>query len=178
MEIITLITIGLSLSIDAFALSTLYGIVNYSNKKIYLVSIITGLFHFVMPILGYMLSNYVISYINIDSKYVLIIVLSMILIEMIKSIKEDVKKEYKLNIVNIFLFAFLVSIDSFSLGLGINYITHNIVLASSIFALMSGLFTFLGFKLGKFISKKLRNISKYIGISILFTLIVYILCKV
>ena len=37
LEILTLFTIGLSLSIDTFVLSTVYGLINYSNKKIYAV---------------------------------------------------------------------------------------------------------------------------------------------
>lgn len=178
LEILTLFTVGLSLSIDAFALSTVYGLINYSNKRIYLVSLVTGMFHFVMPILGYLIYTYVNKYFNIDTKYILLVVLIMILVEMIKSLKEDNSNYTELNLINIFIFAFLVSIDSFTIGLGLNYITDNVLLASFIFAFMSGMFTFIGFKLGKFISSKFRNIAKYVGIIILFTVILYILCKV
>lgn len=178
LEILTLVTIGLSLSIDAFALSCIYGILNHSNKKIYLVSFITGCFHFLMPILGFLISKYVNNYIDINTKYVLLIVLFIILFEMVKSLREDDTNISELKLVDMFVFAFLVSIDSFSLGLGINYITNNIVLASIIFAIMSSTFTFLGFKLGKYISNKFRKLSKYVGIIILFTIIIYILCKV
>lgn len=178
LEILALITIGFSLSIDAFTLSTLYGIINCSNKKICLVSLITGFFHFIMPIIGFLLCRYVNKYIDINSKYILILVLIFIMIEMIKSLKDEKLENNEMALIDMFIFAFLVSIDSFSLGLGINYITNNIIIASLIFALMSGVFTFLGFKLGNFITNKFRDVSKYVGIMILSIVIVYIMFKV
>lgn len=51
---------------------------------------------------------------------------------MIKSLNEETK-EHKLNLLNILLFSLLVSIDSFTLGIGINYITNKIYLSSLIF---------------------------------------------
>ena len=176
LQILTLIIIGLSLSVDAFTLSLAYGLLNISKGKIYLTSLLVGFFHFLMPILGDSLGNIIRKYISFESKHILIIVLSLILVEMIKSLKEE-KKEYNLSVLNILVFALLVSMDSFSLGIGINYITSNIFLASGIFSFLSGLFTFLGFKLGKYLSIKAEKQAKYIGITILFTVIIYFLCK-
>lgn len=176
MNIITLLIIGLSLSIDAFSLSLAYGLLNISKKTSLITSLMVGIFHFIMPILGNMLGNVFVSFIELNTKFLLIIVLILILIEMIKSLNEE-PKEITLNLINIFVFAFLVSVDSFSLGIGINYITNNIIVASSIFSFMSFTFTFLGFLLGKYLSYKAQNYTKYIGIFLLFTVIIYFLCK-
>lgn len=176
MQILTLIIIGLSLSMDAFTLSLAYGLLNISKRKIYLTSLLVGAFHFIMPLLGNILGKIIREYIGFESKYVLIIVLTLILIEMIRSLKEE-KTEYNLSILNILVFSLLVSIDSFSLGIGINYITENIYLASIIFSFLSSLFTFLGFRLGKYLSIKAEKQAKYFGIVILFTVIIYFLCK-
>ncbi len=176
MEIITLIIIGLSLSIDAFSLSLAYGLLNIPKKTIISTSITVGIFHFIMPILGMLLGNIITDTLNLDSKYILLTILILILIEMIKSLKEE-NKEHELNIINMLIFAFLVSFDSFTLGIGIKYITSNIFLASTIFMILSSLFTFLGFILGKYLTKKATYKIKLIGIILLLGVIMYFLCK-
>lgn len=176
MEIITLIIIGLSLSIDAFSLSLAYGLLNIPKKTIISTSIIVGIFHFIMPILGMLLGNIITDTLNLDSKYILLTILILILIEMIKSLKEE-NKEHELNIINMLIFAFLVSFDSFTLGIGIKYLTSNIFLASTIFMILSSLFTFLGFILGKYLTKKATYKIKLIGIILLLVVIMYFLCK-
>lgn len=176
MEIITLIIIGLSLSIDAFSLSLAYGLLNIPKKTIISTSITVGIFHFIMPILGMLLGNIITDTLNLDSKYILLTILILILIEMIKSLKEE-NKEHELNIINMLIFAFLVSFDSFTLGIGIKYITSNIFLASTIFMILSSLFTFLGFILGKYLTKKATYKIKLIGIILLLVVIMYFLCK-
>lgn len=176
MEIITLIIIGLSLSIDAFSLSLAYGLLNIPKKTIISTSIIVGIFHFIMPILGMLLGNIITDTLNLDSKYILLTILILILIEMIKSLKEE-NKEHELNIINMLIFAFLVSFDSFTLGIGIKYITSNIFFASIIFMILSSLFTFLGFILGKYLTKKATYKIKLIGIILLLVVIMYFLCK-
>lgn len=176
MEIITLIIIGLSLSIDAFSLSLAYGLLNIPKKTIISTSITVGIFHFIMPILGMLLGNIITDTLNLDSKYILLTILILILIEMIKSLKEE-NKEHELNIINMLIFAFLVSFDSFTLGIGIKYITSNIFLASIVFMILSSLFTFLGFILGKYLTKKATYKIKLIGIILLLGVIMYFLCK-
>lgn len=176
MEIITLIIIGLSLSIDAFSLSLAYGLLNIPKKTIISTSITVGIFHFIMPILGMLLGNIITDTLDLDSKYILLTILILILIEMIKSLKEE-NKEHELNIINMLIFAFLVSFDSFTLGIGIKYITSNIFFASIIFMILSSLFTFLGFILGKYLTKKATYKIKLIGIILLLVVIMYFLCK-
>ena len=173
MELITLIIIGLSLSIDAFTLSLAYGLININKKTIIATSITVGVFHFFMPILGMLLGDIINEYLNID---ILIVILIFIIIEMIKSLK-DTKEEHKLDIINIIIFSLLVSIDSFSLGIGIKYITDNILLASTTFSILSGFSAFLGFILGKYITSKDTYHIKIGGIILLLSVIVYILCK-
>ena len=176
MEIITLIIIGLSLSIDAFSLSLAYGLLNIPKKTIISTSITVVIFHFIMPILGMLLGNIITDTLDLDSKYILLTILILILIEMIKSLKEE-NKEHELNIINMLIFAFLVSFDSFTLGIGIKYITSNIFFASIIFMILSSLFTFLGFILGKYLTKKATYKIKLIGIILLLVVIMYFLCK-
>ena len=74
------------------------------------------------------------------------------------------------------LFGFAVSIDSFSVGIGLNNISNNIIMCSSIFSITSLLFTYIGLKLGKKLNLLIGRVATLIGgiVLILFGLI-YIL---
>jgi len=176
LEIITLLLIGLSLSVDTFTLSLAYGLLNIPKRKIIMISGLVGIFHFIMPLIGYLISDLLNKVININFKYTLVIVLAFIVIEMIKSLKEEAE-EYNLNFKNIIIFAFLVSFDSLAIGLGIQYITETILLGSTIFSICAFIFTYIGFMLGKFMSLKVGSIAKKIGIVILISVILYLICK-
>lgn len=174
MEIFVLIIIGISLSMDAFSLSLLYGTV-IKKKNIKFLSIIVGIYHFIMPLLGMFVGKKIISLLPISTNMVVFIVLFLIGVEMIvESFKEE--KELKtLNLLEMLLFGFAVSIDSFSLGLGLRAIYDNPYIAALIFSLSSMIFTFFGLKLGKFINKKIGSISTLIGgITLIIVGIMYI----
>lgn len=174
MNILTLIIIGLSLSMDAFTLSLAYGLINIPKKTIIITSITVGIFHFIMPLLGSCIGHILTDIIHVNHKYILITVLLIILIEMIKSLKEE-RDEYNLSLINIIIFSFLVSLDSFSLGIGIEYITNNIFVSAGIFSLLSCIFTYSGFKLGKYLSRKAEKYAKIIGIILIsFTCLYFI----
>lgn len=176
MEIISLIIIGLSLSIDAFTLSLAYGLLNISRKKILVTSVSVGIFHFIMPLCGLTIGHILTSMIHVNSKYILITVLLIILLEMIKSFNEK-NTEHELSIINILIFSSLVSFDSFSVGIGLEYITNKIFLGSIVFSLLSFTFTYLGFKLGKYLSQKADKYAKIIGIILLIITIIYFIIK-
>lgn len=173
MEILTLFLIGLSLSIDAFSMSLAYGLIGLPKNKIVLSSLIVGIFHFFMPLLGSLIGYKLLNLLKINPKYLIILIIVLLLIEMIKSLKEENIKEINMNILGMLGFAFLVSLDSFTVGMGIYYITNKPIYASIIFAVVSFTFTLLGYLLGKYVSNKLEKISKYIGVIILFILLIY-----
>ena len=58
--------IALSLSMDAFSLSLAYGTQNIENKTKYTISIIVGLFHLFMPLIGNLLGNVILNIIKIN----------------------------------------------------------------------------------------------------------------
>lgn len=177
MQIISLILIGLSLSMDAFTLALTYGLLSVPKKRVLLVSLSVGLFHFFMPLLGIEVGNIINSFINANFKIILILVLFIILIESIRSLKDEEEKEYDLNFINIIIFSLLVSFDSFSVGIGLKYITDKIYLGSCIFTIISFIFTYLGFTLGRYLKKTSAHNSKILGIILLILTIVYFICK-
>lgn len=153
---------------DAFTLAFSYGIKKVDNKSLIITSIVTGIFHFIMPLIGNIIGIPLFEYTLIKPRYILFLVFLIISIDMFINFFNENPKLRNLNIAGIILFAFSVSFDSFSVGLGINYICSNVVLSVSIFCFVSMLFTFLGFMLGKFLSQKIGKYAFLFGSLVLF----------
>ena len=174
-EFIVLLIIGISLSIDAFSIATCIGMYKLPRNKINKASITVGIFHFVMPLLGTILSEVIIKYVNIstDLGIILILISLQMFIEYIK----PSNKEINLSSTGILLFALGVSLDSFSVGLGIKAITNNLLLSSTIFSICSFSFTYLGLTIGKYINKLLKKYSYLLGTLVLFIMGLIFICK-
>lgn len=153
---------------DAFTLAFSYGIKKVDNKSLIITSIVTGIFHFIMPLMGNIIGIPLFEYTLIKPRYILFLVFLIISIDMFINFFNENPKLRNLNILGIILFAFSVSFDSFSVGLGINYICSNVVLSVSIFCFVSMFFTFLGFMLGKVLSQKIGKYAFLFGSLVLF----------
>ena len=171
--LLTTILIGIGLSMDAFSLSFSYGTLNINKKDRVILASLVGLFHFFMPILGLFIGNIILKYIIIDLDILLAIIISLIGIEMIIS---SIKKEDNtmlLSLLSFILFAFSVSIDSFSVGIGLKGINNNYLQVSIIFSLCSFIFTYVALILGTKLNDLVGRYAKTIGGIILIGLGVY-----
>ncbi len=156
------IIIAISLSMDAFSLALAYGTLNLNKKDIYKLSLVVGFYHFFMPLLGLFLGNIILKYVS-NPNFIVFLILFVIGIEMIY---ETFKEEDIKNIVSlrqILLFGLAVSIDSFSVGIGLNIISKNYLYCSTIFSIFSLSFTYLGLILGKKINNIIGKTSTIIG---------------
>jgi len=169
-ELLILLMIGISLSVDAFSVSTCIGMCNLSLKKTFNISMLVGLFHFIMPLLGVFLSYQINKMLLIDSDIILGIILLLLSLQLFIEYLKPSNKEISLNKYGTLFFALGVSIDSFTVGLGLNAITNNLLLSSSVFSLCSFSFTFLGLSLGRYINKLFKKYSYLIGTIVLFIL--------
>ena len=172
-NLLTTILIGIGLSMDAFSLSFSYGTLNINKKDRVILASLVGLFHFFMPLLGLFIGNIILKYIIIDLDILLAIIVSLIGIEIIIS---SIKKEDNtmlLSLLSFILFAFSVSIDSFSVGIGLKGINNNCLQVSIIFSLCSFIFTYIGLILGTKLSDLVGRYAKTIGGIILIGLGVY-----
>lgn len=163
MNILLIIVIAVSLSMDAFSLSLAYGTLNLSNKNINHLSIIVGFYHFFMPIIGMLIGQLIFKYLPIEPDLIVFAVLVIIGIQMLI---ESFKREEKVKIMTfmeLLLFGLAVSIDSFSVGIGLKGISNNYILAAIIFSIASFLFTYVGLNLGKKINNLVGNISTFLG---------------
>ena len=156
--------IGIGLSMDAFSISLSLGTTNPNNKSIIKTSITVGIFHFFMPILGYIIGLYFNTKIN-NTNILTSIIFLVLSYEIYRNRNEE--ETSILNIINILLISLSVSLDSFSVGIALGLNNELIYIASTIFSLTSLTFTYLGLILGKKINSKYKNISTYIGIILL-----------
>ena len=168
--IISLFIIGVSLSMDTFSISLSIGTFNVSKNNILLLCLIVGILHFLMPIIGAFLGNKVITFLNINSNFLLGIILLFIGVEMILDLFKNESNKFELSIFNMFLVSFSVSLDSFSTGLGLSAITSNVILSGLIFSVCASSFTFLGYLIGKYSKEKVGIYAKLFGIILLFIL--------
>ena len=174
-SVFTLLLIGISLSMDAFSLALVYGIQGITKKQQISLSTIVGIYHFIMPLIGYIFGN-VLTNINIIS---IDIIASLILVyiglDLIISNYKNIDK-IEVTKTGFLIFGLSVSLDSLTLGIGLKAITNNFFLSSIIFSITSLTFTYIGLSLGNIIGNKIGSFSKLLGgiILILIGIILFV----
>jgi len=156
----TLVLIGVSLSMDAFSLALAYGLSGIPNKQKIILSLIVGIYHFIMPIIGFLFGKFLTQISLLSHDFIASLILIIIGIDLIFS-KERV--DINISLIGLLLFGLSVSIDSLTVGIGLEAITNNLILAPSIFSITSLIFTNLGLQLGHIIGHKIGTYSKKIG---------------
>ena len=163
MNIILVFIIAISLSMDAFSLALAYGTISLSKKEINVLSIIVGIYHFFMPILGMLIGSYITKFIHIGEDIIILVIFSIIGINMIIESKKEKEEVKQMKLVEMLLFGFAVSLDAFSVGITLPNITNQNLLSSLIFSLTSFIFTYTGLLLGSKINKIIGSLSTLIG---------------
>ena len=91
----------------------------------------------------------------------------------LESRKLEPKIKY-MKLIEIIGFGLAVSIDSFSIGIGLNNISNNVILCSSVFSLISFIFTYFGLILGKKLNLLIGKMATLFGgISLILLGIIY-----
>lgn len=162
---------AVALSLDAFSLSIIYGTVIKDTKTIVKLSIVVGIFHFFMPLFGFLLKNILISRLIESTNIISFIIFLILGIQMLISKEDENNIKSLSNLTSIIIFAFTVSLDSFSIGIVLN--KQSVLLSIITFSITSLIFTYLGLKLGKIIKKSFGNLSTKIGGIILILLSFY-----
>lgn len=163
MNIILIFIIAVSLSMDAFSLSLAYGTISLSKKEIKLLSLIVGIYHFFMPIFGMLIGEFIEHVIHIDGDLIVFVIFSIIGINMIIESFKKSEKVKQMKFGEMILFGLAVSIDSFSVGIGINNINNSFILCSCIFSIVSFSFTYLGLYLGNKLNELIGALATLIG---------------
>ena len=163
MNLFIIFTIAVSLSMDAFSLSLAYGTFGLSIKEMLKLSTIVGVYHFFMPLLGLLTGNFFLKIFPINPDIIVFIVLSLIGIQMImESLKSEII-EKKVAFFELLIFGFAVSVDSFSVGIGLSSVSSHYIICAILFSISSWIFTYLGLNLGKIVNHIIGKISTIIG---------------
>ena len=177
-EILNILLIGIALSMDTFSLSLGVGTYNLEKKKCLTLSLLVGLMHFIMPLLGNVVGDKIMHFFELNSNLflgcILLFIGGNLLIDMLK--KEE-HTTFDLSFFGMLLFAFGVSIDAFSTGLALTAITTNKLLAMLLFSITSFTFTYVGLNIGKYVSKRLGNKASILGFLLLVALGIFHICK-
>ena len=170
--------ISVALSMDTFSLCLGLGTYNPTSKSKLKLSIIVGSMHFLMPLIGIFLGSKMISFFTLNSNVFLGCILLFISFNILIDITRQKEIEpFAFSFFNMLIFAFGVSIDAFSTGLGLTGITQNKLIAMLIFSVVSFLFTYLGLQLGTFAYKKLEKKASILGFLLLFVIGILHICK-
>lgn len=169
----TIFLIGISLSMDAFSLALVYGIQKIPKKEKIYLSIIVGIYHFIMPIIGLSFGTILTKINPISINLIATIILIYIGLDLIIS-KTNKDEKIEINKIGSLIFGLSVSIDSLTIGISLKAITNNYLLSSTIFSLLSLTFTYLGLTLGNIIGNKIGTYSKMLGGIILIILAILI----
>ena len=155
--------IAISLSMDAFSLALVYGTFGIDRKNKFILSIIVGMYHFVMPLLGMFIGELILSLFKFDTDILVSFILCFIGIQMLISSFKNEENIKGLSFGDFFLFGLAVSIDSFSLGITLPNLNAGTIISPLIFALVSFVFAFIGLSIGNKIEKLLGKIATTIG---------------
>lgn len=157
-ELITIVIMALALGMDAFSLGIGLGLRGIRLLNIARVSCVIGLFHIIMPLMGMFMGRYVSTLLgNVATAAggaLLVVLGSHMLYSSLRG-DSSVVLDHR-TVWGLLLFALMVSIDSFSVGLSLGMFSSDIVLTVLIFGLFGGGMSVLGLLLG-------RRVGRWVG---------------
>jgi putative Mn2+ efflux pump MntP len=163
--------IAIGLSMDAFAVSVCKGL--NAKKHCLKTGIITGLyfggFQALMPTLGYICGGAIRQYITMISKYVALILLGLIGINMIiESLKNECEKtDTSLGPSSMIPAAVATSIDAFAVGITLAALNVQIVQSALLIGATTFLISFAGAGIGHYFGDKFERQASIAGGAIL-----------
>lgn len=155
---LSVVLIGLSLSMDAFAVSVSSGICVREIKPfhVFRASLSFGLFQFIMPVLGWFLGETVSAYIESYDHWIAFALLSLTGGRMVKGgIKTravrpaDQAAEDIRNPLILLTLSVTTSIDALAVGLSLNVLGHGLWLPAGIIGGVTFLVCLAGFEFGR-----------------------------
>lgn len=140
--------LAVAISLDAFSMALGLGVYAYSKKEIFKIGNVVGFFHIFMPFIGIMIGRLLSDRFGMITTIfagLLIVLLGLQLIY--SSIKVENNRKVPTEL-SIWLFAFSVSLDSFSAGLSLGMVGVKQWISIVFFGIVSMVFTWTGLYLG------------------------------
>ncbi len=165
MSVMELFLIGISLSMDAFAVSICKGLSvgKIKLKHMVLAGIWFGGFQALMPLIGYMLGSAFEQYIVSIDHWVAFIFLGVIGFNMIKESREEEHQDASFAIKTMFILAVATSIDALAVGITFAFLRVDIILAVLLIGITTFAFSAAGIKIGSIFGSKYKSKAELFG---------------
>ena len=163
MSYIEILILAYALSVDAFIVSFSYGLAFDKDKETALkLSLFTGVFQGLMPVIGYYLTGFIKTYIQ---PYANVIIFLIFVFLGIKFILEAIRphKTEKLcpDLFCLFLVGVATSVDAFSAGISLSLSGNYILKPACLIAIV----TYINSNIGFYLGNKIQTLpEKYLNI--------------
>lgn len=154
--------LALSLSTDAFFLSLSLSTSEIAKKEEQLLCILIGLFHFVMSFLGNIIGHTISKKIMMNTNIISAMIFLFLALETLLNNNKK-NKINKLSFLISIIIAVTVSLDSFNTGVALGIGKGPILIASTMFMIISSVITLVGFYIGNKANEKYEKIGKLLG---------------
>ena len=180
MDILTLITCAIGLSMDAFAVSVCKGLAiqKLNMKQQAIVGAWFGGFQGLMPLVGFLLGVNFKDYIVSIDHWIAFILLGFIGFNMIKeSMEVDCEEcqDASLDPKTMLVLAIATSIDALAVGITFAFLDVNIILAVCLIGSITFVLSFIGVKVGNVFGMRYKSKAEFVGGAVLILLGIKIL---
>ncbi len=178
-----LLLVGLSLSMDAFAISILNGIAyNGAKRQVFLTAFAFGFAQALMPVIGYLLGVSVNHIIEAYDHWIAFGLLALIggkmALDAIRDLRSGVVPQPKpLTAMTLILQAIATSVDALAVGISFAALKVNIITASATIGITTLLFCLFGGIMGQRIGSHFQKYATLLGGCILIIIGVKILLE-
>ena len=174
MDLITLLTLAVGLSMDAFAVSVCKGLAmrKASIGKCTIIGLWFGGFQALMPTIGFFLGTQFKDQITSIDHWIAFVLLGLIGANMVKEALSDEEEESdaSLAVKEMFMLAVATSIDALAVGITFAFLNVHIVSAASIIGVCTFVISFAGVKIGNIFGTKYKSKAELAGGIILILL--------
>ena len=174
MDLLTLLTLAVGLSMDAFAVSICKGLAMREKVlgKGVIIRLWFGGFQALMPIIGFFLGTQFKDQITSIDHWIAFILLGLIGINMVKESLSDKEEnaDASIEIKEMFMLAVATSIDALAVGITFAFLNVHIVSAASMIGVCTFLISFAGVKIGNIFGTKYKSKAELAGGIILILL--------
>lgn len=174
MGVVTLLSLAVAVSMDAFAVSICKGLAlqKIKLKQYALVGLWFGGFQALMPVIGYFLGGKFMDKISSFDHWVAAGLLAIIGINMIREAlsKNEEKVDNSLDIKTMFMLAVATSIDALAVGISLSVFDINIWLSVLCIGVTTFMFSAAGLKIGSLFGTRYKSKAEFLGGAILIVL--------
>lgn len=179
MEILELLLIGVSLSMDAFAVSLCQGLsmprLNWRHSAV--IALFFGGFQALMPVIGWLLGSQFAGYIQSFDHWVAFVLLLLIGGNMVREAFSPEEEEEdgcsageRLDLKRLFLMAVATSIDALAIGVTFAFLEVQILEAASVIGVTTFVISLAGVAIGNYFGTRYQKRAEITGGVILILL--------